>query len=61
MTDTQGVTRRVITNSFGSYTFDNVQSGGSYIVGVESRRFHYETRVIQVTDTLADVDFSPIE
>ena len=61
MTDAQGATRRVITNAFGYYTFNDVTAGGSYIMGVESRRFRYSTRVVQVTDTLADVDFTPVE
>jgi hypothetical protein len=61
MTGTNGVTLRVMTNAFGYYKFDDVQSGGFYIMGVESRRFRYSTRVVQVTDSLADIDFTPIE
>jgi len=61
MTDQQGVTRTSVTNAFGYYSFTDVTVGGSYVVGVESRRFHYSTRIVQVTDTLVDVDFTPME
>jgi len=56
-----GVTRRVITNAFGHYSFDSVTAGGSYLMGVESRRFHYTARVVQVSDSLSEVNFEPQE
>jgi hypothetical protein len=59
MTDENGETRRVTTNSFGSYVVNDVPAGHSYIMGVESRKFRYATRVVQVSDTLTDVDFFP--
>jgi len=61
ITGFDGTTRRVTTNTFGYYTFEDVHSGGSYVMGVESRRFTYATRVVTVTDSLANVDFTPIE
>jgi len=61
ITGFDGTTRRATTNAFGYYTFEDVRSGGSYIMGVESRRFTYATRVITVTDSLANIDFTPIE
>ncbi|MBV9241734.1 MAG: carboxypeptidase regulatory-like domain-containing protein, partial [Acidobacteria bacterium] len=61
MIDGNGVTRRFITNAFGYYQFDDVTTGQSYVLGVESRRFTYASRAIVVTDTLADVDFTPQE
>jgi hypothetical protein len=61
MTGADGAPRRVRTNAFGYYSFENVQSGGSYIMGVESRRFTYATYVVTVTDALANIDFTPIE
>jgi hypothetical protein len=59
MTDQNGVARTVITNAFGYYTFDDVTAGQAYIVGVEVRNMTFATRLVQVFDTLTDVDFSP--
>jgi hypothetical protein len=61
MTDPQGATRRVITNAFGYYTFDDVMSGSTYIMGAESRHYRYASRVVLVSDALAGLDFTPIE
>ena len=57
MTDQNGVVRAVTTSSFGYYRFEDVESGQTYIVSVASRTYHYAPRVLQVVDTLADVDF----
>ncbi|MBV9242150.1 MAG: carboxypeptidase regulatory-like domain-containing protein, partial [Acidobacteria bacterium] len=61
MIDGNGVTRSVITNAFGNYTFTDVAIGQSYVLAVQSRKFTYSSRVVQVFDTLADVDFTPQE
>ncbi len=61
ITDAQGNQRRATTGSFGFYSFEEVEVGASYTIGVASRRFRFTTRVVNVTDSLTDVDFVGIE
>lgn len=56
-----GVTRTATTSSFGIYVFDSVESGQSYVVGVSSKRYRFAPRVVQVTDSLFDLDFIGME
>ena len=58
MTDPNGRVRTVMTGAFGYYHFDNVESA-NYVVGVTSRKYAYQPRVVAVNDELADVDFTP--
>jgi len=58
ITDSQGNRRTVLTNSFGTYRFDDVEAGGTYLIGVSAKRYRFESRVLQVTDNVADVDFT---
>jgi hypothetical protein len=51
---------RVTTGSFGWFTFDGLQTGETYVVTVNSRRFTFSTpsRVISLVDNIADLDFT---
>ncbi len=57
LTDMRGIQRTALTNAFGYYTFDNVPSGMSYMMRASARRFTFGTKLLSVTDSLADVDF----
>ena len=57
MVDSQGVVRTATTSSFGYYSFDGIEAGSSIVMSVESRRYRFAPRIIQVIDTLTDVDF----
>ena len=57
MTDQYGIQRTAITGSFGYYRFEDVEVGSSLVLSIKSRRYAFGTRVVQVFDTLADVDF----
>ena len=57
ITDSDGFRRTATTSSFGFYAFDEVEAGGVYVVGVAAKRYRFAARVLQVADTLADVDF----
>ena len=57
MTDSKGDRRTAVTSSFGIYTFEDVEAGESYVIGVSARRYRFNSRVVNVSDTLADVDF----
>ena len=57
ITDSKGVTRTAVTGSFGNYRFEDVEVGSSFVMGVKSNRYRYTQRLVQVSDTLTDVDF----
>ena len=47
------------TGSFGYYMFDGLRTGETYVVTVTQRRFIFQTptRVVTLTDNIADLDF----
>ena len=61
ISDSKGVARTVTTSSFGFYKFDDVTVGESYIMAVQSKQYRFAQRVVQVFDTLTDVDFVGLE
>ena len=61
ITDSQGNARTVTTSSFGFYRFDDVTVGESYVIGVVSKLYRFQSRLVSVTDTLTDVDFVGLE
>ena len=61
ITDSNGNKRIATTSSFGYYQFDDVLIGGAYTIAVSSRLYRFATRVVQVTDTLTNVDFIGLE
>lgn len=48
------------TGSFGWYSFDSLQSGETYIITVNAKRFTFQapSRVISLSDNISDVDFT---
>lgn len=61
MVDSTGVVRTATTSSFGYYSFEGVDAGQAYVVGVSSRRYRFAPRVVQAFDTMTDVDFVGLE
>ncbi len=61
ITDSNGIRRTTTTSSFGFYQFDNILIGGAYTIGVSSRLFRFSPLLLQVADTLANVDFVGLE
>jgi hypothetical protein len=61
ITDATGSRRTVLTNSFGYYSFDEVEAGGSYVLTVSSRRYRFASRVVNVDDNVSDADFVAAE
>jgi hypothetical protein len=57
LTGEDGATRTAITGSFGYYRFEDVATGETYVMSVASKRYSFDPRVVQVFDTLSDVDF----
>lgn len=61
LTDQAGVTRSVVTSSFGFYTFENVPGGQTYTVRVTSKRYRFSPQSAAVNGNLTDVNFSGVE
>ncbi|MBK7394427.1 MAG: carboxypeptidase regulatory-like domain-containing protein [Chloracidobacterium sp.] len=57
ITDERGVSHTVSTGVNGTFRFEDVQPGQTYVVNVRSRRFSYSPQVIQVNDNVADLQF----
>jgi hypothetical protein len=60
LTAPDGATITARTGSFGYYSFDSVASGETYVLTVASRRYLFASpsRMIIVTDSIADIDFT---
>jgi hypothetical protein len=61
LVNSSGVARSVMTSSLGYYQFDEVETGDSYVIGVISKRYRFENKLILVADSLAQIDFFGIE
>lgn len=57
LTDSSGAVRSVRTSSFGYYRFGEVPSGATYVVAVSSKRYEFAPRVVQLFDSVTDLDF----
>ncbi len=62
LTDRNGNTRTLMTNSFGYYSFSSVAAGETYIISVQSNRYQFAqpTRVLSVNDEITDLDFTAL-
>jgi hypothetical protein len=58
MMGADGNVRRVMTNAFGYYSFEDVPSGGAYTFTAASRGFNFSPRVINLNDAVSDLDFT---
>jgi hypothetical protein len=56
MTDSEGIRRTAVTSSFGFYTFSEIETGKTYIINASSRRYRFASRILNVNDSLSDVD-----
>ena len=61
ITDSLGVRRTATTSSFGFYTFDDVRTGDTYVIGVNSRLYRFASRNLVLTESLENVDFAGLE
>lgn len=59
ITAPDGTSQITITQRNGRFTFDNIETGQSYIVSIGSRRFSYEPQSIFVSDNVNGLIFSP--
>ncbi|MGB7203002.1 MAG: CHRD domain-containing protein [Pyrinomonadaceae bacterium] len=56
LTDSRGVTRTSRSSSFGNYRFEDVRVGETYILAVNSKRYTFTPRTIQVLDEVTGLD-----
>lgn len=63
ITDTNGVTRIVQTNTFGYYRFDELEAGETYILSAIHKRYQFtpSTQIVSLKDATDDVNFTAIE
>jgi hypothetical protein len=63
LTDAAGETRYAMTNLFGYYNFIDVPAGAVYILSARSKQYDFTlpTRVLFVSEALADADFTVYE
>lgn len=61
MTGSGGEALTTRTDRYGNFSFDNVRTGESYIIKVESREYNYAPQEVFVTEARDDVIFVPIE
>lgn len=59
--DANNVKRTATTGTFGLYSFDNVQTGGTYTMTVSSKRYRFSPRVIVITESITNLDFVGLE
>lgn len=59
MTNQTGESATALTNSFGNFSFAQVQSGEIYVLTVSSRRYQFSvpTQILSVSDNIKDIIF----
>ena len=59
LTEADGTQHTVKTGSFGYYRFDDIEAGQTVVVSISSKRFTFNpsSRVVTLTDSIADLDF----
>ncbi len=61
LTDSEGQRRSVSTSSLGYFTFEDVAAGGTYVIGVSSRRYRFESKLLQVADNIQGLEMIGLE
>ncbi|MGI8786685.1 MAG: delta-60 repeat domain-containing protein [Pyrinomonadaceae bacterium] len=59
LTDSNGISRTVITGRAGSFRFTEVAAGETYIISVRSKRYTYAPQVVTVNEDLTGLTFTP--
>lgn len=59
MTDTNGLSRVAVTNSFGNYIFEEVAAGQTVTVSVNSKKFVFTnpTVVLNISENVSEINF----
>ena len=62
LTGGDGITRTVLSNTFGYFRFDDVEAGQTCIISISSKRFQFgnQTQVIFVGEEVTDLIFNSL-
>lgn len=62
ITDQNGIIRTTTTNSFGYYSFDNIQAGETYIVSVSTKQIQFSQpiQIIFVSENITSLNFTAL-
>lgn len=58
MIDQNGAARTALTNSFGYFRFEEVESGATYVFNVTAKNYVFLTRVVTVTEQIDELNFA---
>ena len=58
LTGSDGQTRTALTNPFAFFQFEDVRSGESYIINVNNKQYRFSSRVVIITDDIADLELT---
>ncbi len=63
LTDLHGISRTATTGTFGSYQFDNVNAGETYVIRAAAKKytFNQSSQVVSVTDSLTGLNFTAVK
>ncbi len=61
LTDSQGVPRQANTSSFGVFQFNDVPTGQTYTITAASKRYRFDTRTVNLSNQVSDLDFVGLE
>jgi hypothetical protein len=53
LTDLNGREYRVVSNTYGEFNFSDIPSGQSYVVSVSKKGYHFDSFMLQVTDSVS--------
>lgn len=56
LTDANGAVRTARSSSFGNYSFENIETGRTYVIAVNSKRFTFTPRILTVNEELSNID-----
>ncbi|MBK7709048.1 MAG: carboxypeptidase regulatory-like domain-containing protein [Acidobacteria bacterium] len=56
LTDSQGVTQTARSTTFGYFRFEDVRVGETYVLGVESKRYSFTPRTLEIQDEVTGLD-----
>ena len=55
ITNAQGTSRTVRTNSFGYFRFENVTAGETYVLGVKAKQYRFAPQALWISDNVSDL------
>lgn len=61
ITRPDGSTRTAVSSSFGYYRFDGIEAGETVVISANSRSYRFKPRVVQVFDSISDLDLVGLE